>query len=161
MSSAATGLMETPETVNWPETYYVFVEKVGPFQENAPVAWGAAHGYLAELSQHNTVTRYMSLYKVAQKLYRAGFALEAPPSELPQGLQYELFGGGVYSKFVLTGPYSQLGAATGRVLELIQERQMRLRDDFFIENYVNDPRTTPEMDLVTEILVPTEEPATV
>jgi len=29
------------------------------------------------------------------------------------------------------------------------------REDFFVENYVNDPRTTPEDQLITEILAPT------
>ena len=32
-------LTEVPETVTWPETHYVFVEKIGPFQTNAPQAW--------------------------------------------------------------------------------------------------------------------------
>jgi effector-binding domain-containing protein len=35
------------------------------------------------------------------------------------------------------------------------EKQIHLRDDFAIENYTNDPKTTPEEQLVTEILVPT------
>ena len=32
-------LTPTPETVTWPETHYVYIEKVGPFQNNAPQAW--------------------------------------------------------------------------------------------------------------------------
>ena len=32
-------LTEEPEVVTWPETRYVFVEKVGPFQSTAPQAW--------------------------------------------------------------------------------------------------------------------------
>lgn len=148
-------LTEVPEIIQWPETYYVFVEKVGPFMTNAPAAWGEAHGVLAELLKHNRVTGYMSLYKMPAGIYRAGFALEAPPSELPAGLQYELFQGGKYSKFTLTGPYTQLGPASGRVWELVSSIPIELRDDFAIENYVNDPRTTAAEDLVTEILVPT------
>jgi effector-binding domain-containing protein len=35
------------------------------------------------------------------------------------------------------------------------ETNIALRDDFAIEHYVNDPRITPEDELVTEILVPT------
>jgi effector-binding domain-containing protein len=65
------------------------------------------------------------------------------------------FNGGKYSSFVLTGPYANLGRATGRVMELITETKLPLRDDYFIENYVNDPRTTPEEQLITQILVPT------
>ena len=32
-------LTENPETVSFPETHYVFVEKIGPFMENAGAAW--------------------------------------------------------------------------------------------------------------------------
>jgi effector-binding domain-containing protein len=55
----------------------------------------------------------------------------------------------------LTGPYPQLGAATGRVFQIVDERKIPMRDDYCIENYVNDPRTTPEERLITEILIPT------
>jgi len=55
---------------------------------------------------------------------------------------------------VLTGSYANLGAATSRVVERIGELRLERRDDFWIENYLNDPKTTPEDELVTEILVP-------
>lgn len=147
-------LTEQYEIVYWPETYYVFVEKLGSFSTNAPAAWQAAHALAADLSKHNRIMGYLSLYKIPQPLYRAGFALEAPPAELPAGLKYELFPGGKYAKFVLTGPYSQLPEASSRVFELIEQQDIPTRDDFYIESYVNDPRTTPEGELVTEILVP-------
>src|SRR5580692_9566013 len=82
-------LTENPEIVNWPETHYVFVEKVGPFMNTAPQAWQSAHTFVPELSEKNQITGYMSLYKVGPKIYRAGFALSAPPVDLPQGLTYE------------------------------------------------------------------------
>ena len=148
-------LTEVPVLFNWPETYYVFVEKVGPFMTNAPAAWGEAHPLVPELLQHNQIIGYMSLYKVPQQVYRAGFVLEAPPSQLPAGLSYEHFHGGKYSKFTLTGPYTLLGEATGRVFELVEKLKIDMRDDFNIENYVTDPRVTPADQLVTEILIPT------
>jgi effector-binding domain-containing protein len=55
----------------------------------------------------------------------------------------------------LTGPYADLPQASGRVFEIVSEKQIQLRDDFCIENYKNDPRTTPEEQLITEILIPT------
>jgi DNA gyrase inhibitor GyrI len=149
-------LTEVPEVVNWPETYYVFVEKVGPFMQNAPAAWGEAHALVPEVLKHNRITGYMSLYKMPTQAYRAGFALEAPPSELPKGLAYELFPGGKYSKFTLTGPYSLLGQASGRVWDLVKELPIDVRDDFAIEHYVTDPRVTATEELVTEILVATK-----
>jgi hypothetical protein len=56
---------------------------------------------------------------------------------------------------VLTGPYSLLPEACGRVFDIVSEKKIQLRDDYGIENYANDPRTTPEDQLITEILVPT------
>ncbi len=149
-------LTEVPEIINWPQTYYVFVEKVGSFPMSAPQAWEEAHALVAELSLHNRVASYMSLYKIWSKTYRAGFALEAPPSELPKGLKYEIFEGGKYSKFTLTGPYSLLPQASGRVIELVEEQGIETREDWSIENYVTDPRNSPAEKLVTEILVPTK-----
>ncbi len=97
----------------------------------------------------------MSLYKVEPKIYRAGVSLATAPKNSPESLQFEKFKGGKYSRFVLTGPYSLLPEACGRVFEIVSETKIRLRDDYCIENYVNDPRTTPEQQLVTEILIPT------
>lgn len=148
-------LTQEPEIVTWPETHYVFVEKIGPFMQNAGQAWQTAHSFVPALSEHNKITGYTSLYKVGPKVYRAGFALAAPPVELPEGLAYERFEGGKYSRFVLTGPYTNLPQASGRVFEIVAEKKIKQRDDFCIENYTNDPRITPEDQLVTEILVPT------
>jgi effector-binding domain-containing protein len=147
-------LNETPALVTWPETHYVFLEKIGPFQTTAPAAWGTVPKLIPAISEHNQITGYMSLYKVGPKIYRAGVSLAAAPQQLPEGLAYEKFKGGKYMKFVLTGPYSDLPKASGRVFEIVAREKMRLRDDYCIENYTNDPRTTPEEKLVTEILLP-------
>jgi predicted transcriptional regulator YdeE len=147
-------LTEHPEEVTWPETHYVFVEKVGPFMENARAAWQKAHTFAPALCERNQITRYMSLYKMGPKIYRAGFALTAAPVELPEGLAYEKFAGGKYLRFELTGPYSDLPAASGRAWGIVADKKVQLRDDFAIENYMNDPRVTPADQLKTEILVP-------
>jgi DNA gyrase inhibitor GyrI len=148
-------LTEVPEIATWPKTQYVFVEKVGPFQTNAPQAWQSLHRLISGIEEHNQITGYMSLYKMGPKVYRAGVALAAPPVKLPEGLGHMEFDGGKFSRFVLTGPYANLGEATGRVMQIISETKLPVRDDYFIENYVNDPRKTPEEQLITEILVPT------
>jgi effector-binding domain-containing protein len=110
---------------------------------------------VAAIAEHNQITGYMSLYKIGPKVYRAGVSLAALPAKLPLEVSYMEFSGGKYSRFVLTGPYSDLARASGRVVEIIAESKLPLRDDYFIENYVNDPKTTPEDQLITEILVPT------
>jgi DNA gyrase inhibitor GyrI len=108
-----------------------------------------------ELAKKNQITGYMSLYKTGPKVYRAGFSLAGPPVDLPAGLAYEQLNGGKYVKFILTGPYSDLPAASGAVWNIVGEKKLAVRDDFAIENYMNDPRSTPEDQLITHILIPT------
>lgn len=148
-------LTEEAEIVEWPQTHYVFIEKTGPFQKAAPEAWQTAHGLAPLVSEHNKITGYMSLYRMSPNTYRAGFALADAPVKLPAELRYELFEGGEYSRFVLTGSYANLPQASGRVWELVSKNGLMVRPDFAIENYANDPRTTPEEKLITEILIPT------
>jgi effector-binding domain-containing protein len=148
-------LTEEPQIVTWPETHYAFIEKIGPFQNTAPQAWQSLHALVPAISEHNKITGYLSLYKVGPKIYRAGVSLAAEPKNLPEGFAYEKFKGGKYSKFILTGSYSQLPQASGRVFEIVSEKKIQVRDDYNIENYINDPRTTPEEQLVTEILIAT------
>ncbi len=149
-------LTEEPVVVDWPETHYAFLEKIGPFMQTAPQAWRDLHGLEPAISAHNQITGAMSLYKVGPKIYRAGYVLAGAARELPEGLTYEKFNGGKYSRFTLTGSYSNLPQASGRVWNLVAEKKITQRDDFTIENYANDPKTTPEDQLVTEILIPTE-----
>lgn len=147
-------LTETTDIVIWPATHYVFVEKSGPIPKNAPLAWQEFHQIRAQIEAEITVTGFLSLYKMEPPVYRAGASVASKPSNLPAGLKYERFPGGSYARFVLTGPYSQLPGATSRVFEVISEKKLPLRDDYHIENYVSDPRSTPENKLITEILFP-------
>lgn len=148
-------LTEEPDLVNWPETHYIFVEKQGPFQTTAPQAWQELHQRVPEIAALNQITGYLSLYKMDQQVYRAGVSVVARPDDVPVGLHYEHFKGGKYSRFVLTGPYSDLPQASTRAFQIVHEKSVPLRDDFNIENYVKDPRTTPKDQLVTEIMFPT------
>lgn len=154
-ANQAIQLTQEADTVNWPETYYVFIEKTGPFMQNAPQAWQEMHKLIPAVAEHNTITGYMSLYKIGPQIYRAGVSIAAPPVNLPAGLTYEKFAGGKYARFVLTGPYSNLGPASGMAQKLVAEKRIPLRDDYNIEHYVNDPRVTPEEQLITEIMFPT------
>jgi DNA gyrase inhibitor GyrI len=146
---------EHPELVNWPEMHYVFVERVGPFMENAGAAWQQAHQLAPAVLENNRITGYMALYKMGPKIYRAGFSLDVQPLKLPDGLSYERTHGGKFVRFELTGPYDNLPQASGRAWAIIGEKKVEVRDDFAIENYVNDPRTTPAEQLITHIMIPT------
>lgn len=148
-------LTEVPEIVVWPATHYLFVEKVGPFQETAMKAWQTLHTKNAEINAHCKVTGGMSLYKMKpEMIYRAGHIIEAAPAKPIEDLQYIKFEGGKYAKYTLKGSYSQLPEASGRVMQMVKDQNITVRDGFYIENYVNNPMTTPEDQLITEILVP-------
>jgi predicted transcriptional regulator YdeE len=147
-------LNEKPETIEWPETHYIFLETTGPIPQNAPQAWQEFHKFMPELQAREKVTGAMSLYRMQPEIYRAGYMLASAPGDLPAGVRYEKFAGGKYALFTLTGPYKQLGPATGRVMQLVSELRIPLRDGFNIENYANDPSKTPEDQLITEIMVP-------
>src|SRR5437763_8243576 len=86
---AALNLTQEPEIVTWPETRYVFVEKIGPFQNTAPQAWQEVHPLVPRISEHNKVTGYMSLYKIGPKIYRAGVSVAAEPKKLPKNVPYQ------------------------------------------------------------------------
>ncbi len=149
------GLNEHPEIVTRPEKHYVFVERIGPFMENAGAAWQQAHPLVPALLENNNVTGYMALFKLGPKIYRAGFSIAGPPVKLPEGLEYEKLKGGQYVRFELTGPYDQLPQVTGRAWSIVGEKKLEVRDDFAIEQYVNDPRETPPEKLITHIMIPT------
>src|SRR5262245_50699758 len=75
-------LSRQPEAVVWPETHYVFLEKIGPFQDTAALAWKEFRQLLPQLAARHRITGFLSLYKVGPKIYRAGVALAAEPGEL-------------------------------------------------------------------------------
>jgi len=150
-------LTENPDSINWPATHYVFVEKIGPFEKTAQEAWELLHKNVPTISQHGRISGYMSLYKIEPKMiYRAGVVVSSKPENLPTGFQYIKFEGGKYARFVLTGSYANLPEACGKVFEIVEKTKMPVREAFYVENYVNDPRVTPEDQLVTEILIPTK-----
>jgi DNA gyrase inhibitor GyrI len=149
-------LTESSDIVQWHETHYVFVEKTGSIPKIAPEAWRLAVSLVPQLLETSQIAWRMSLYRMKPNVYRAGFVVSERPTKVPAEMQCEPFGGGSYSRFVLTGPFSDLPAATKRVFEIVAERGTKLRSDFCIESYVSDPRTTPEDKLITEILIPTE-----
>jgi predicted transcriptional regulator YdeE len=148
-------LTQEPETVNFPETHYVFIERIGNIPTNAPQAWKTVEQFAATLMQHNQITGAAALYKPTKGIYRAGFMLSARPVDLPAGLTYEKLNGGKYARFTLTGPFDQLPEANTRAFGIVAEKKIPLRDDFNIEHYVTDPSTTPADKNVTEILFPT------
>jgi AraC family transcriptional regulator len=87
-------------------------------------------------------------------IYQAGVAVSSPPKAQMKGLQYRKIEGGKYARFLLVGPYAHIAPAFDHVFKTLAEKQVQLREEYCIENYLNDPKVTPEDQLKTEILVP-------
>jgi AraC family transcriptional regulator len=148
------------EAVTRPLTHYVFLEKRGPFAEVAPPLWND----LMPLLQHidpPEVREFLGVSGVDKTrpgedamIYQAGVALAHNPDGLPAGLQHRAIRSGRYARFLLTGPYSQIWTAFDKIFKTLAEKSVTLRPEFCIENYLNDPRNTPEDQLQTELLVP-------
>ena len=147
---------EVIDIISWPETHYVYVEKVGPFMQTAQQAWQQVHTFAAALSAHNQITGAFAMYKMNPPTYRAGFRIAAPPVELPSGLSYVKTEPGRFARYVVKGSYAQLPVESGKAWAEFAKSGLAARDAMAIENYANDPKNTPEDQLITEILMPTE-----
>lgn len=148
------------EPVFRPLTHYVFLEKRGPFAEVAPPLWNDLMAHIQGIDQQE-VREYLGVTGVDKTrpgedamIYQAGVALSYKPADLPWGLQQKSIRSGKYARFLLTGPYSQIWMAFDRIFKTLAEKKVALRPEFCIENYLNDPRVTPEDQLRTELLVP-------
>jgi len=152
-------LTETPEPVNWPAFHYVCIEKTGPIDQTAEASWKQLVPLMGPIKEKYTVTNYLALYKLDndpnKRVYRAGLVIDSAPTTLPSSdLRYLHFPGGKYAKFTLKGPHSKLPEACGQAFHIVEEKRIALRNEAFnMENYLNDPHSTPEDELLTEILI--------
>jgi AraC family transcriptional regulator len=157
----AVNLTSNFEIVSRPLTHYVFLEMRGPFPEIAPPAWEEMFPLInAQLDQKQIVS-YLGLSTIDKNkngeeamIYPAGVGIAAPPKRPLKGLQYRRIEDGKYARFLLTGRYSQIWIAFNQIFKNLAESRVELRPDFCIENYINDPKVTPEDQLQTELLVP-------
>jgi len=154
-------LTEKLEIITRPTTHYVFLEKHGPFAEVAPPTWGEMFPLLASQVDQKRITEFLGLSGFDRRkrgedamVYQAGVAVSEPPSSQLKGLQYRKIEGGKYARFLLIGPYAHIWPAFDQIFKKLAERKVELREEYCIENYLNDPKVTPEDQLQTELLIP-------
>lgn len=145
-----------PEVVARPAIHYVFVERTGNIPSIAQGTWQTVEKFAGQVGASGLIVGACALYDFEPEVYRAGYVLAERPANVPAGLIYEDIPGGKYVRFVLHGPYSQLPEATSRAFGNVARKQVQLRAGFKIENYVTDPRTTPQEQAITEILFPAQ-----
>ncbi|HVH87713.1 MAG TPA: AraC family transcriptional regulator [Terriglobales bacterium] len=150
------------EIVERPLTHYVFLEKHGPFAEVAPPTWEELFPLLNTQLDHKNIISFLGLSGTDKTkpgedamIYEAGVGVSSAPEKPLRGLQYKKIKAGKYARFLLSGPYSQIWVAFNQIFKTMGEATVELRPEFCIENYLNDPKVTPEEQLKTELLVPT------
>lgn len=160
-TSPSPNLTSTPEIIDYPTTPLVYVEKTGPFMEKAPLAWQEFWMIAGPQLDKSLITNMTGLSRIDNTkqgdeafIYQAGVMVKDKPAALPQGLHYRLLPGARFACFLLTGPYMQLIQAYPAAIEHTLKAGHSLRDDFFMEIYLNTPLDTPEADLKTQIFVP-------
>lgn len=154
-------LTSNPEMVTRPTTHYVFLQRQGPFAEIAPPTWEAMFPILADQIEQQDILEFLGLSGIDRTklgedamIYQAGVALRHPPAAPLKGLQYRKIEAGKYARFLLIGIYSHIWSAFDQVFKTLAEKKIALREEFCMENYLNDPKVTPEDQLQTEILIP-------
>jgi AraC family transcriptional regulator len=159
----AMNLTPKPDFVTRPAMHFVFMQKQGPFAEVAIPAWMDMFRLLENKIEKPEIKEFLGLSIMDLKtkdessmLYDAGVALEHEPKSVPKGLEHKKIPAGKYARFVLTGPYHQVWPAFEKIFQILGDSKTKLRPGACIENYVNDPNTTPEDQLITELLVPVE-----
>jgi AraC family transcriptional regulator len=149
------------QIVKRPATDYVYLEKHGPFAEIAPPTWDEMFPLLYSQIDQQQITSFMGLSTIDKTkngeeamIYEAGIGVASPPAKPLRGLQYKKIKDGKYARFLLTGPYAQIWIAFNQIFKTLAENKIELRQEFCIENYLNDPKVTSEDQLQTELLVP-------
>jgi AraC family transcriptional regulator len=150
------------DIVSRPVTHYVFLEMRGPFAEVAPPLWDRLMPIIGRMNPSD-LHEFLGLSGIDKSapgeesmIYQAGVAMAAKPEKLPEGVEQRTIKPGNYARFLLTGPYSQIWMAFDHIFKKLAAEKVALRPEFCIENYLNDPRTVPEDQLKTELLIPVE-----
>ncbi len=154
-------LTEKPEIVTLQPATFVYIEKIGPFLQQAPLAWQEfwAVGQMAFNKENTLAMLGLSMIDKKKKgddafIYQAGVSVKSELKKMPQNLKKRELPSGRYARFLLTGSYSQLAEAYPQAFESIAKAKLAIRDEFCMESYLNTPADTAENDLKTEILIP-------
>lgn len=86
--------------------------------------------------------------------FRAAVPIETPPANPPKGdIEVGESPAGKMLKFVHRGSYDAMDTTYEAITNFLDTKQLEAQDTF-VEEYVTDPITTPEDELVINVLVP-------
>lgn len=149
--------------VEVPSKPFLHLEKIGPFMKTAPQAWQEFWQKCGPLMKDLAMDQMAGLSRIDETqvgdekfIYQAGVFLKTSPKDVPPTLHLRNTQAGKYASFLLTGAYQQLQYAYPNAFEVLKNKNVKLRNEFCVEIYLNTPDTTPEAELKTEILIPIE-----
>jgi len=116
-------LTQEPQIVTWPEMHYVFIEKIGPFQNTAPQAWQEVHPLFRDFGTQQNHGVHEPLQSRSKALSRRG-SLAAEPKNLPANLTYRNSKAQV-QPFVLTGSYANCRRLLAAFFEIVAEKKIQ------------------------------------
>lgn len=135
------GLSKSEKRVEHPASHYIYVEKIGPFQETAMKAWQEFHQLFKENSKNFKIAGAMAQFKIEPKMiYRAGYMLSEKPTELPKELSYTKTDPTSYVCFKYLGSYDGLGEAWGEAMAEAEKKRSKLLLRFTLKTMSTIPR---------------------
>src|SRR5215469_16806419 len=106
------------EMVTRPQTFYVFLEKRGPFAEVAPSTWDRMFPLVSNQIAENQIVEFLGLSGIDHSnmgeegmIYQAGVALGHPPAGPLKGLEYRTIESGKSARLFFTVPHLLPGCA--------------------------------------------------
>lgn len=157
--SPSAGQNEFEVEITLPEKTIVYLSGSGTWEsayETLVEALRTVHGYL---DKHGLKPDgdAMMIYTGADDTrfeYKAAVPVTGPLDNPPKGdLAIGPAPAGKAYKFVHRGPYEGMENLYEAITNFLDEKNID-PGDFFIERYVTDPRTTPEENLVIEVIFP-------
>ena len=158
-----TGLSYDYKIVERPTTNYAYLEDHGPFREVAPALWQKMFSILMPQLDPQNINEFLGLAAIEKTkdnedlfIYRGGIGLKKAPDKKLNDVHFEKIPAGRYASFLYRGAYSKIWLAFDEAYKTLSEKNISLRQGFSIDKYLNNPETTPEEDLLTEILIPVQ-----
>ena len=154
--------MEAVDVVDTPAVHFLGLSKDTPIEAMSDSMESAFEELVQRLSRANAtaVGQPLSIYNKmnigrGHCHYTAAVPVSAEDAVSGEGLQVGELSSGKAYKVVHTGPYRHLG--NGWALAMSDVRHLKLKTSKIqkpYERYINDPASTPENELITEILIP-------
>jgi AraC family transcriptional regulator len=147
----------TPEYVERDETViYSYHAKDANFRDAAQVAWQEFLQIIPTITEDLSQSEFLGVGEMVNDTcsYRAAISIPTNKDAQVDKLNRVVIPKSRYAKFLLKGSYDGVWFAFDKAFKFINESEHEIGEAPSLEVYLNDPSTTPEDELLTEILIP-------